>query len=665
MIPRQSIAHLRTFGIVAHVDAGKTTLTERLLHETGRIHAVGSVDAGNTVTDHDPRERKRGITIGAAAVTMSHRGHQLTVVDTPGHVDFGIEVERCLRVLDGAIVVLDAVAGVEPQTEAVWDQADRFRLPRIVLINKIDRPGADMDAAVASLERTFGVCALPLVVSLSDTSTLLDVVRERAIDPESPRGRALTPKEASRVEAARSALVERLAELDATLLEAFLEEQVISSEAMCSAIRRVTLRRSAVPILCGSAKVGLGVHELLDAVVDYLPAPNERDSDERHPPGKLLAYAFKSANDAFGSRTFIRVYEGSLNKGQVVRNSRTQRNIRVGRILRPFGDHGEEVESLGPGEIAAVLGLPIVTGDTICDPEHPVTLEGLRVPESVVALALEPANALARQKLGPALGRLVTDDPSLRLTTNEETGQTLLSGLGELHLEVAVDKLRDDYHVEVRASAPRVAYRETLLKSARGEARFVKQKGGPGYFGHVQLSIEPLPRGAGFSFADVSVGGVVPKVFVPAVEAGAKEALSAGTLAGYPIVDVHVALLGGSYHENDSNEIAFATAARLACLEAIREADPAFLEPLMRVEVTTPEPSLGEVIGDLGARRGRILTLAHQGVRHLVTALVPLSSLLGYAGDLRSRTQGRAMMSMRFAHYELVPAALFKAIPRS
>ncbi len=668
MIPRERIAKLRTFGVVAHVDAGKTTLTERILHATGRIHALGSVDGGSTVTDYDPRERARGITIGSAAVTAEHAGHVLTLVDTPGHVDFGIEVERSLRVLDGAVVVLDAVSGVEPQTESVWSQADRFGVPRLVFINKIDRPGADFSAAVRSLEETFGVRAVPVAIPAASGTAVLDVLRNIAKEPgdkSSDSARPLRDDEARLVAHARAGLVEALAERDEVMLDAFVNGRSVSTEQLIASLRRATIDRVLVPILAGSAKLGLGVGTLLDAVVALLPSPLDiqREDGVSATSDSLLAFAFKSIHDAFGQRVFVRVYSGTLERGATVTLASKRRSQRVGRLVRVFGDQVEDVDMIGPGEIAAVLGLDAITGETLCDPRNVVRLEGLVVPEPVVTVALEPEGAEARARLGVSLHKLVSDDPSLRLSGNSETGQTLLSGLGELHIEVTLAKLRDDEGVRVRASVPRVAYRETITKAAEAEAEFIKQKGGPGQYGHVRLRVEPAPSGARFEFADASVGGVVPKVFVPAVEAGAREAAALGVLGGYPLVGVRVTLLGGSFHEKDSNEHAFAMAARLAFAQAARAAGAVYLEPVMCVEVVTQEAKVGDVIGDLGSRRARIGALGVRGLMHTVSARVPLAELMGYANELRSRTQGRSSFSMKLAGYEPVSAAVAARVP--
>jgi elongation factor G len=672
MVPRERIRRIRNFGVIAHVDAGKTTLTERILHATGRIHTLGSVDGGTTVTDYDPRERDRGITIGAAAVNAVHRNHLLTLVDTPGHVDFQIEVERSLRVLDGAVVVLDAVAGVEAQTESVWAQADRFGVPRIAFINKIDRAGADFEQTLASIVRAFDVAAVPLVIPSPVAGRLLDVVHEQAIILGSASKDSAVPLEQGEgalLRPYRERLLELVSEVAPELLEAYLADEVIEPAALLSALRSVVLRKREqriVPVLCGSAKVGLGVDTLLDAVVALLPSPLEATSPEGvdAEATALVAYAFKGLHDDHGQRVFVRVYSGVLTKGMTVRLARSQRTARVGRLVRLLGNQVEDVDRAVAGEIVAILGAPLPTGETLLSEAGGPALEGLLVPEPVVRVALMPMDNGSRSRLGPALGRLIADDPSLSLSGDSETGETVLGGLGELHLEVSLAKLADQSGVKLRVSPPKVAYRETITQAARGECKFVRQKGGPGQYGHVELLVEPGATASGFTFVDASVGGVVPKEFVPSIEAGAKEAAALGALAGYPLVDLRVTLLGGSFHEQDSNELAFATAARLAFAEAVKAAGAIYLEPIMLVEVVTPESCLGEVLGDLGRRRGRVSALGRRATMHTVSARVPLSELMGYANALRSQSEGRASFAMKLAGHEPVPAVVAHKVPQ-
>lgn len=675
MPPRPSIDRLRTFGIVAHVDAGKTTLTERILHATGRIRLLGAVDEGNTTTDHDPREKARGITIGAAAVSLTHGDHELSLVDTPGHVDFGVEVARSLRVLDAAVVVLDAVAGVEPQTESVWARADEYALPRLVFVNKLDRPGADFDRAVGSLEQRLGVRGLPLVVPSPNGRSLVDLVRKVAIDPAEhslDRTRPLEGEEAEVARVGHARIEEVLADLDEDVLTEVVSREAATEETLVRALRRATIERSIVPILAGSAKAGLGVGTLLDAIVSLLPSPLDRgaivaEGGEASPPvakDPLVAFAFKTIHDEYGQRTFVRVYAGTLRKGASVLAVRAGRTLRVGRVARLFGDSIEDVDAIGPGEIAAILGLGLQTGETLADPSRPVVLESVSVPAPVLGVALEPCSSDDRSRMGPALRRLLSDDPSLALVADPATGETVLSGLGELHLEVTLEKLASDCGVRVRASRPRVAYRETITKKGEAEEVLSKQTGGPGQFAHVRLRVEPGSRGSGFAFADASVGGVVPRAFVPAVEAGARAAAEAGVVAGYPVDDVVVTLLGGSFHSNDSNEHAFHAVARVAFARAARAAEPVLLEPVMQLDVVVPEPNLGDVLGDLAGRRGRVEELGARGAQRVVTARAPFAELLGYVTDLRSRTQGRGSTAMKLLGYEIVPSRVAELVIR-
>ncbi|MFO0553726.1 MAG: elongation factor G [Polyangiaceae bacterium] len=653
--PRTAL--IRNVGVVAHVDAGKTTLTERILHATGRIHALGSVDAGSTVTDSDPRERARGITIAAAAVTLEHRNHAITLIDTPGHVDFSVEVERSLRVLDGAIVVLDAAAGVEPQTESVWRRADERGIPRVVFVNKIDRAGADFSLAVRSIHETLlskgdSRTTVSVVVPAADGDGLVHLAHRLRIKA-GPRSTDVTcPLDEHLAElhaADRERLVEACAAVDDGVCEAYLAGRDVSADDLLRALRRATLGGSVIPIFAGSAKQGLGVTTLLDGVVDLLPAPEPRGDH-------LAALCFKGTYDGFGQRMFVRVYSGVLHKGDRVMAFNKGRVLRVGRLVRVFGDAAQEIDAVGPGEIGALVGLELASGETLCDPSEPVCLEGLTVPQPVLAMAIEPKTQEDRAKLGPALARLALEDPSLRLTTDPETGQSLLSGLGELHLEVTLEKLRDAHRVSVRASEPQVAYRETITRPVEMEVKHVKQSGGPGQYAHVRIVVEPAPRGSGITFEDRCVGSTVPKTYVPAVEAGIRQGALIGPLGGYPVTDFAVALVGGGTHPNDSSELAFEIAAKTAIEAAIRAAAPLMLEPVMRLEILTPESGLGAVLGDLAARRGRVSELGARGGLHTIAATAPLAELMGYATELRSRTQGRGSASLAFARYDPVPA---------
>ncbi len=626
MPPRPSIDRLRTFGIVAHVDAGKTSLTERILHATGRIRSLGAVDDGNTTTDHDPREKAHGITIGAAAVSFTYAEHELALVDTPGHVDFGVEVARSLRVLDAAVVVLDAVAGVEPQTESVWARADEYALPRLVFINKLDRPGADFERAVKSLEQRLGVQGLALVVPSPDAGSLIDLVRGVAIEPAGQsldRTRPLRATEETVARVGRRLIENVLGDLDASVLAEVVLEDTARVETLVRALRKATIERTIVPILAGSAKAGLGVGTLLDTIVALLPSPLDRpaiiaeggEACTPHADAPLVAFAFKTLHDEYGQRTFVRVYAGTLRKGANVFAVRADRSLRVGRVARVFGDAIDDVDVVGPGEIAAILGLALKTGETLTDPARRVVLESVSVPPPVLGVALEPCTSDDRARMGPALRRLLSDDPSLALIADSATGETVLSGLGELHLEVTLEKLQDECGVRVRSSRPRVAYRETITKKAEAEKVLSKQTGGPGHFAHVRIRVEPGARGSGFAFVDASTGGVVPRVFVPAIEAA-------------------------------------------------RAAAPVLLEPVMQVDVVVPEPNLEDVLGDLAGRRGRVEELGTRGTQRTVVARAPFAELLGYVTELRSRTQGRGSTAMKLVGYEVVPSRVSEHVIR-
>jgi elongation factor G len=611
-----AIERIRNIGIVAHVDAGKTTLTERILVHTGRIHAAGNVDAGTTKTSFHPLEKQKGITILAAAVSCDWRDHRIHLIDTPGHVDFTIEVERSLRVLDGAVVVLDAVAGVEPQTETVWRQADRHGVPRIVFVNKLDRAGADVGRCLAQLRARLG--ARPV-----------------------------------RVDVAGDDLLEVAADEDPAILAAVIEGAAVAPAALRAAIRRATLAGRCVPVLCGSAARDQGVDVLLDAVIDYLPSPADRSPVSRTAP--LAALAFKLAFDPHGQMTYVRVYQGTLARGAQVALARAGRTIRVGRLVRVFADQREDVDRLVAGELGAVLGAPITGGETLHDPAHPVVLAPIVVPEPVMRVAVEARTPEDRERLALALGRMLAADPSLRLETDAETGQTLLAGMGQLHLEIAVARLADEHGVEVATGRPLVAYRTTIAGEARCEVRHVKQTGGPGQFAHVVLEIGPAPSGAGLVFADRVRGGAIPRPFAAAVEAGVREAMSDGLLGGHPVVDVRVALLDGSTHPKDSSELAFKIAGKRAFQEAAAGARPIRLEPIMHLEVTCPEEAVGAVVGDLGRRRGQVLGVELRDRDRAVRAEVPLATMFGYAGALSALTHGRGSFVLEPSGYAPEP----------
>jgi elongation factor G len=685
------IERYRNIGIMAHIDAGKTTLTERVLFFTGRIHATGEVHTGSTEMDWMPEEKKRGITITSAATTAfwtptqgraAGLPHRLNILDTPGHVDFTIEVERSLRVLDGAVAVFDASQGVEPQSEAVWRQADRYGVPRIAFLNKLDKVGADFAMSVASIEERLG--ARPVAVQLpigegSDFRGLVDVVRMRAVLFEAEEGRyrdePLTAEWREEAEAARQRLIEACADVDATVLEKFVEGRLedVTAEDLERALRAGTLARTLVPVLCGSAFKKKGVQMLLDAVVNYLPAPSdlpavegcvpgtqERVSRPASDAGPPAALAFKMMSDkAVGGIVFLRVYSGTLRAGTVLLNPATGKRERVGRLMFMHANRREEVAEVYAGDICAALGLKGVrTGDTLCDPEAPVVLESLGVMEPVVQLAVEARSPAEVTKLEDGLHRLAAEDPSLRVGVDPESGQVLLSGMGELHLEVVVSRLLTEYGVEARVGQPKVAYRDTLRRKVRQEYRHVRQTGGPGQYAHVVLDVGPAPRGAGLVFVDDTRGGSIPRELVPAIEKGVAGAMARGMRDGIPLVDVEVRLVDGGTHVKDSTPQAFAMAGSLALQEAARSAGVLALEPVMEVEVTTPEEYLGEVLGDLSARRGRVQGMEARGPARVVSARVPMASLFGYVTGLRGRTQGRAQASMRLGSYEPVPESL-------
>jgi elongation factor G len=671
MTRRVPIEKIRNLGIIAHVDAGKTTLTERVLFYTGRIRAPGEVHTGNTHTDHDPIEKKKGITIKAAAVTCDWRDHRIHLIDTPGHVDFTIEVERSLRVLDGAVCVLDAVAGVEPQTETVWRQADRHGVPRLCFVNKLDRPGADFERCLTELHERLGARAVAITwpIGSEDTFTgVVDVLRMEALfweglDGKSYVVRDVPPELLDKVRQARNQLLEAVADADPLVLEALVEGREVSAEQARSALRAATLRGLVVPVACGSAYRNRAVQPLLDAMVDYLPSPLDRgpvrdveSGAERAPSADaaLAALAFKVLFDDHGQLTFVRVYSGVLEKGMAVVTSRSGRKLRVGRIVQLMANEREDVERLEAGEIGALLGMPISGGDTLSDAEQPIVLEAIRAPEPVVRVAIEPVASSDRDRLGAALGRALAADPSLRLESDPDTGQTLLCGMGQLHLDVTVERLATEQGVQVRTGKPLVAYRTTLSRVVREETRFVKQSGGPGQFAHVVIEVGPAERGGGLRFENLVRGGAIAREYIPGVEKGVREAMERGLLGGHPVVDVRVALLDGSMHANDSSELAFKVAGAAAFKAAAEAAGPVLLEPIMLLEVTCPEEEIGSVVGDIGRRRGQVLELGVRGSVRVVRAEVPLAETFGYAGALGALTHGRGRFTMEPSRYEPV-----------
>ncbi|MFT3767529.1 MAG: elongation factor G [Minicystis sp.] len=688
----------RNIGIIAHIDAGKTTCSERILFYAGRIHAPGSVDRGNTELDYGVLEQEMGITISSASTsvhwapgsgTLSGRRHRINVIDTPGHVDFTIEVERSLRVLDGAIALFDAGNGVEPQSETVWRQADAHRVPRIAFINKMDKVGASFAAAVASIRERLGARAVPVQIPIGEESAhrgVIDLVRMKAITfDDETKGAAYRTSEVPEemlpaARRARAEMIEACAELDEAVLAKFVEDRVeaITEAEIEGALRRATLSLAAVPVLCGSAHKNKGIQMLLDAVCAYLPSPLDVPPARGRPPGggeeivrpvdddaPLCALAFKVMSlDRVGLVTMLRIYSGRVAAGSTVLNATSGVTERVGRLVFLHADKPTDAGSAGAGMIAAAIGLKHArTGDTLTDPRHPLVLAGMAIPEPVVEAAIEPRTAADQERLSGALARLRHEDPSFRVAVDEETGQTLLRGMGELHLTILVDRLRREHRVDVRTGTPNVAYRETITKAARGEHKLSKQNGGQGQYAHVVIEIEPAP-GRGIVFVDRSRGGVIPREFVPAIEAGVRGATSRGVLAGYPVVDVEVRLIDGSFHPVDSRGPAFEVAAAMAFRKAAEAADPCLLEPIMAVEASAPEELLGQVLADIHGRRGEVRAVTSRGNARVVSALVPLRAAFGQIGDLRGRTQGRATATMRLSHYARLPPELTEEVRR-
>ncbi|MFQ5667310.1 MAG: elongation factor G [Candidatus Binatia bacterium] len=686
MARKVPLERTRNIGIMAHIDAGKTTTTERILYYTGINYKIGEVHDGTATMDWMVQEQERGITITSAATTCFWRDHRVNIIDTPGHVDFTIEVERSLRVLDGAIAVFCSVGGVEPQSETVWRQADKYGVPRIAFINKMDRVGADFFRGVRMIRERLGARAVPVQLPIGREETyrgVIDLVTMKAVlwDEESLGARYRTeeiPGELSaEAEQHRQELLEAVADSDESVLEKYLEGREISESELRQAIRHATLAIKIVPVLCGAAFKNKGVQPLLDAVVDFLPAPTDVPAVEGHNPqtqaaetrpaddnAPFSALAFKIVTDPFvGSLTFFRVYSGMVKSGSYVLNSTKGKKERIGRLLKMHANKREDIKEVYAGDIAAAVGLRNpTTGDTLCDPARPIVLEAIEFPVPVISIAIEPKTKADQEKLGMSLQKLATEDPSFRVATDRETGQTIISGMGELHLEIIVDRLLREFKVDANVGKPQVAYKETIRRPVEREAKFVRQTGGRGQYGHVVLRVEPLERGRGFEFADKTKGGAVPREYIPAVERGVRDGLDAGTLAGYPIVDVKATLLDGSYHEVDSSEIAFKIAASMAFKEAASRANPVILEPVMAVEVVVPEEFMGEVIGDLSSRRGKIQGMEARGSAQVIMAQVPLAEMFGYATDLRSLTQGRATYTMQFAHYEPVPQPISEEI---
>jgi elongation factor G len=675
------LTRTRNIGIIAHIDAGKTTVSERILFFTKKIYKIGETHEGAATMDWMPQEQERGITITSAATTCFWADHRINIIDTPGHVDFTVEVERSLRVLDGAVVVFDGVAGVEPQSETVWRQADRYRVPRMCFVNKLDRTGADYWRCVGMIKDRLGANAVPIQMPIGQEDQMagiIDLVTMQALYFSGDQGQTIERREIPeelKAEAAkhRETLIEAVAEMDDEMTHKFLEGEELTEAEIRHGLRVGTLAYRIVPVLCGSALKNKGVQPMLDAVVSYLPSPLDvppivgqhpvthaeiiRNVEDDAP---FSALAFKIAADPFvGKLAFIRVYSGTLKSGSYVLNATKGKKERVGRILQMHANHREEIEEVLAGDIAAAVGLKeSFTGDTLCDPEHPVVLESMTFPEPVIEVAIEPKTKADQDKLGIALQRLAEEDPTFRVHTDEESGQTRIAGMGELHLDVLVDRMVREFKVAANVGRPSVSYRETVRRAAEGNGRFVRQTGGKGQYGHVVLTLEPGEKGSGYEFVDKIVGGTIPREYMRAIDNGIKETINTGVYAGFPMVDVRAIVHDGSYHEVDSSEMAFKIAASMAIKDAVEKANPTVLEPMMKVEVTMPDQFMGDVIGDLNSRRGQVEGMDSRGTTQVVRAFVPLAQMFGYATDLRSMTQGRASYSMELSHYAEVPASV-------
>jgi elongation factor G len=672
----------RNIGIMAHIDAGKTTTTERILFYTGRTHRLGEVHEGTATMDWMEQEQERGITITSAATTCTWRDIRINIIDTPGHVDFTAEVERSLRVLDGAVAVFDAVHGVQPQSEKVWRQADKYGVPRICFINKIDKMGADFEHAVDTLRKRLNAKPVAIQIPIGQEDKfkgVVDLVTMKAIlwNDETLGAEYITeeiPAELKKkAEAFHAALVETVAENDDAMLHKFLEGEEISAAELKASLRKSTIALKVFPVVVGTAFKNKGIQPLLDAVVDYLPSPLDVPETHGTDPDKgttitrkasdgepFSALAFKIMADPFvGQLTFIRVYSGQLKSGESVLNSRTQRNERIGRLLKMHANKREDIQEILAGDICAAVGLKNVsTGDTICDPKHPITLESIEFAVPVISVAVEPKTKADQEKMGMALAKLAQEDPTFKVHTDPDSGQTIISGMGELHLEIIIDRMMREYKVEANVGKPQVAYRETIRKHSEAEGKYIRQTGGRGQYGHAKIKLDPQPPGTGYEFVNDIIGGSVPKEFIKPIDQGIQEALEGGVLAGYPVVDVKVTLYDGSYHDVDSNEMAFKIAGSMAFKEAARKASPVLLEPVMAVEVVTPEDYAGAIMGDLSSRRGRIEGMEHRAGSQVIKAIVPLAEMFGYATHMRSSTQGRAEYSMHFGRYEEVPRSV-------
>jgi elongation factor G len=687
MTRQYPIEQYRNIGIIAHIDAGKTTTTERILFYTGKTHRIGSVDNGTTVTDWMEQERERGITIVSAAVSASWKDYQINIIDTPGHIDFTAEVQRSLRVLDGGVVIFDAVQGVEPQSETVWRQADRYRVPRICFVNKMDRVGASYIRTIDMVRNRLGANPIAMQLPLGFEATFngaVDLLTERAIVWDAdigldPREMEVPTEVRSEVNEMRARMIEQIAETDDNLTLKYLEGRAISIEELKTALRSAVINGKATPVYCGSSLRNKGVQPLLDAIVDYLPSPVEvppvtglqpNTGEEIERPSKddvpMSALVFKIVTDPYvGRLAYIRVYSGKISQGTMVYNSTKDKRERIGRLLRMYADRREDITEVFAGDIGAVLGLKeSFTGDTLCDAANSILLENIIFPEPVISVAIEPKTVADQKKMSEALHKLSEEDPTFRVRQDEETGQTIISGMGELHLEILVDRMMREFRVHARVGKPQVAYRESItVPVPKAEYRYVKQSGGRGQYGHVVLGLNPAEPGTGITFEEDIVGGVIPKEYISPIEKGIREAAESGVLAGYPVVDVNVRLYDGSYHEVDSSEMAFRLAGSMAFKEGFQKGAPILLEPIMKVEVVIPEDFLGEIIGQLNARRGDILgTEIRPGNSQAVDAMVPLAEMFGYATHLRSATQGRGVFTMEFDHYQKVPENIAKTI---
>ncbi|MGI1691954.1 elongation factor G, partial [Thermoanaerobacter uzonensis] len=678
-MPRDySLDKVRNIGIMAHIDAGKTTTTERILFYTGKVHKLGEVHEGTATMDWMVQEQERGITITSAATTCYWKGHKINIIDTPGHVDFTVEVERSLRILDGAVAVFSAKEGVEPQSETVWRQADKYHVPRIAYVNKMDIIGADFFNVIKMIKERLGANPVAIQIPIGKEDTfrgIVDLIKMEAIIYEDDLGTVMDETEIPEdlkdlAEEYREKLLEAVSEQDETILEKYLEGKEITEEEIHKALRKGTINGELVPVVCGSSYKNKGIQPMLDAIVRYLPSPIdlppvkgmalntgeeiERKADDSEP---FSALAFKIMADPYvGKLAFFRVYSGTLNAGSYVLNSTKGKKERIGRILRMHANHREEIDAVYTGDIVAAVGLKdTTTGDTLCDENHPILLESMDFPEPVISVAIEPKTKAAQEKMTMALLKLAEEDPTFKTYTDQETGQTIIAGMGELHLEIIVDRLRREFNVDCNVGKPQVAYKETITKPVKIEGKFIRQSGGRGQYGHVWLEMEPAPRGEGYTFENRIVGGVIPKEYIPAVDAGVQEAMQNGVLGGYPVIDVKVALVDGSYHEVDSSDMAFKIAGSIAFKEGMKKANPVLLEPIMKVEVVVPEEYMGDIIGDINSRRGRVEGMEARAGAQVIRAFVPLAEMFGYATDLRSKTQGRGTYTMQFHHYEEVP----------